>query len=86
MKLNAKFSRKEQRLEEVKQRTKDLEFHTRKYNLIIHGLKVTNGKDCEDVFFFFKERSADRICTISSSCVPPASQPSNPESTICPSS
>jgi hypothetical protein len=46
----------EQRLEAVKEWTKDLEFHTCQYNLIIHGLEVTTGQDCEDIVqSFFKK-------------------------------
>jgi hypothetical protein len=62
--INDKLTRDGAEIEALKDRTCDLEYHTRKYNLLIFGLKP--GKDCEQtVIDFFKSdleiADADRM-------------------------
>jgi hypothetical protein len=53
-KLGDRLGKEEEAVKEVRVRLTDFEFHTRKYNVIIHCLS-TEGQDCEDaVQAFFK--------------------------------
>lgn len=57
-KLGDRLGREEQAVREVRERIQDFEFHTRKYNLIVHGLE-TDGKDCEEVVQAFFKRDLE---------------------------
>jgi hypothetical protein len=70
-KLGDRLGKEEEAVKEVRVRLRDFEFHTRKYNVIIHGLD-TAGKDCEDAVqeFFKTDLKLDAAPFLLAACHP----------------